>query len=151
MRRIAGLWLLCLALVVGAGSQAGLAQSRDDIRALTERAALYIHEHGVAAATAAFGRDGEFRSGELYINVIDLEGRWLIYPPEPAKQGRTILNFIDADGIELGKRILAIGLAGEGWTEYRWRNPATGTIQPKVTYVKRVPDLPVIVYCGLYR
>lgn len=127
------------------------AQSAEDVRALTLRAASYLQEHSVAEATQAFGGEGEFKSGELYINVIDLDGRWVIYPPQPDNRGRSILNFIDADGVELGKAILAQGLAGEGWTRYRWRNPATGTVQAKVTYVKRVPGLPYIVYCGLYR
>lgn len=127
------------------------AQDADEVKAITLRAARYLQDHSIAEAAQAFDHDGEFKSGELYVNVIDLEGRWVIYPPRPENRGRSILNFIDADGIELGKEILAQGLAGEGWTRYRWLNPVSGTVQPKVTYVKRVPDVPLIVYSGLYR
>jgi signal transduction histidine kinase len=57
----------------------------------------------------------------------------------------------DADGKFLIKEILKIGMGkeGKGWLDYKWPNPATGTLDSKRTYVERVED--VILGCGVYR
>ena len=102
-------------------------------------------------AAKAFTTEGEFKFGEIYVNVIDTQGNWVIYPPKPENKGKSVLNFIDEDGKELGKDILNTGLKGEGWTEYRWKNPASNTIQPKITYVKKVPGKDLIAYVGIYK
>lgn len=143
---VAAVWIC----VASAGAQAG-ALSQDEVKALTIKAANLIAVTGIEGAEKAFARDGEFKFGEIYVNVIDLNGNWVIYPPNPANKGKTILKFIDEDGRMLGEEILAIGRKGEGWTQYRWRNPATGTIQPKVTYVKKVPGKDYIAYIGVYK
>ncbi|GEO81742.1 cache domain-containing protein [Pararhodospirillum oryzae] len=125
--------------------------SEDDVKALTLKAADYIAAHGVADAEQAFTQEGEFKFGEIYVNVIDFSGNWVIYPPKPENKGRNVLNFVDEDGRHLGEDILNTGKAGEGWTQYRWKNPATNMIQPKVTYVKRVPGQELIAYIGIYK
>lgn len=123
----------------------------DEVKALTVKAADYIAAHGLAEAEKAFVADGEFKFGEIYVNVIDLNGNWVIYPPKPQNKGKSILNFIDEDGKKLGEDILNTGKTGEGWTEYRWKNPATNSIQPKVTYVKKVPGQDYVAYIGVYK
>lgn len=125
--------------------------TQDEIVALTTKAADLIVTKGIDAAATAFTTEGEFKYGEVYINVIDLQGNWVVFPPKPENKGKSILNFIDEDGKELGKNILNTGLKGEGWIEYRWKNPASNTIQPKVTFIKRVPGKDFIVYSGFYK
>jgi signal transduction histidine kinase len=125
--------------------------SQDEVQALTVKAAEFIAAKGLEEAGKAFTQDGDFKFGEVYVNVIDLNGNWVIYPPKPENKGKTILNFIDEDGKRLGEEILATGKKGEGWTEYRWKNPATNTIQPKATYVKKVPGKDYIAYIGIYK
>ncbi len=148
--------VLALALFASVGS-VGAAQAQEkvatqeDVKALTIKAAELVASSGVEGAEKVFNVDGEFKFGEVYVNVIDLNGDWVIYPPKPANKGRSILGFIDEDGKKLGEDLLATGKAGEGWVEYRWKNPATNSVQPKITYVKRVPGKDYIVYIGIYK
>ena len=125
--------------------------TQDEVKALTLKAADLVAAKGIDEAAKAFTTEGEFKYGEVYINVIDIQGNWVVFPPKPENKGKSVLNFIDEDGKELGKDILNTGLKGEGWTEYRWKNPATNTIQPKITYVKKVPGKDLIVYSGIYK
>ena len=125
--------------------------TQDEIKALVVKAADLVAAKGIDEAAKAFTTEGEFKFGEVYINVIDTQGNWVVFPPKPENKGKSVLNFIDEDGKELGKDILNTGLKGEGWTEYRWKNPATNTIQPKITYVKKVPGKDLIVYSGIYK
>lgn len=125
--------------------------SQDEIKALTIKAANLIASKGIAEAEKAFLQEGEFKFGEIYVNVIDFNGNWVVYPPKPENKGKNVLKFVDEDGRKLGEEILATGKAGEGWTEYRWKNPATNSIQSKITFVKRVPGADLIAYVGAYK
>ena len=44
----------------------------------------YAAALGIEAAAQAFNQEGDFKYGEIYVNVIDLKGNWVIYPPKPA-------------------------------------------------------------------
>jgi signal transduction histidine kinase len=136
-------------------ASAALAQAKkptqDEVKALVTKAADLVAAKGIDEAAKVFLAEGEFKYGEVYINVIDTQGNWVVFPPKPENKGKSVLNFIDEDGKELGKDILNTGLKGEGWTEYRWKNPASNTIQPKVTFVKKVAGKDLIVYSGIYK
>ena len=142
-----------LAMTVFAGAAFAQAKkpTQDEVKAIAIKAADFVAAKGIDEAAKAFTTEGEFKFGEIYVNVIDTQGNWVIYPPKPENKGKSVLNFIDEDGKELGKDILNTGLKGEGWTEYRWKNPASNTIQPKITYVKKVPGKDFIAYVGIYK
>jgi signal transduction histidine kinase len=40
---------------------------------------------------------------------------------------------------------------GEGWTEYRWINPVSNKVEPKLTYVKRVAGKDIAASIGIYK
>jgi signal transduction histidine kinase len=150
--RIFAVALVAAVLAVGGAQAQSKKLSQDEVKALTVKAAELVAAKGLDEAEKAFAAEGEFRQGEIYVNVIDLSGNWVIYPPKPENKGKSILNFVDEDGKYLGQEILKTGKEkGEGWTEYRWKNPATNTIQPKVTYVKKVPGKDYIAYIGIYK
>ena len=122
------------------------------VREITLKATAVLVESGVETARKRFHADGPFRFGEIYVNVIDLNGAWVIYPPAPKNEGKSVLNVTDSDGKLLVREIIKVAEAqGEGWVEYRWLNPATNRIEPKLTFVKRVPGKDLIAYVGLYR
>jgi cytochrome c len=84
--------------------------------------------------------------------VIDTAGTWLVYPPMPANEGRSVLQVRDATGKFLVQDIIKTASEqGEGWVEYRWMNPETKQVGPKVSYVKRVTGTELIVYVGIYK
>lgn len=149
---IARLLALFLAFAVGFPALAADRPTPLQVREITLRAAALVAERGVDEARKVFHGAGDFRFGEIYVNVIDLNGAWVIYPPVPRNEGKSVLNVTDGDGKLLVKEIIKVAEEqGEGWVEYRWLNPASNRIEPKLTFVKRVPGKDLIAYVGLYR
>lgn len=144
--------LLAVGLLSGAAAAQDAKPTQDEVQALTLKAADLVATKGLDAAAAVFNADGEFKHGEIYVNVIDMTGTWKVYPPRPAGVGQNVVNVKDPDGKFIVKDIIAVAAdKGEGWVEYRWLNPATNKIAPKVTYVKRVPGQELIAYVGVYK
>ena len=124
----------------------------EEVRILTGKAASVLAMDGVEKARNRFHDEGEFRKGEIYVNVIDLNGTWLIYPPNPKNEGKSVLNVRDAEGKLLVQEIIKVAREkGEGWVEYHWLNPASNKIEPKISYVKLVPERNVVTYVGMYK
>jgi signal transduction histidine kinase len=148
--RILAVGLICLfAFGVQAEEKKPTAE---EVKALTLKAAQVVADRGIDEARAAFNKDGEFKYGEIYVNVIDTKGTWLAYPPKPDAVGKVVINVQDADGKFIVKDVIKLAAEnGEGWTEYRWRNPANNQIQPKQTYVKQVSGTDYVVYIGVYK
>lgn len=150
------LWVLLAALLVaGVHPPGALAQpgdpEREQVRAIALKAAELIAARGLEAAAAVLNREGEFRHGALYVTVIDFAGVWKVYPPRPAGVGISVINVKDPDGRDIVRDILSVARdAGEGWVDYRWLNPASNRIEPKTTFVKRVPGQELVAYAGLY-
>lgn len=133
-------------------AMAQTAPTQDDAKALTVKAADLIAAKGLDEAAKVFNEKGEFNFGEIYVNVIDMDGVWRVYPPRPAGVGQSVINVKDPDGRFIVQDILAVAKdKGEGWVEYRWMNPTTNKIQPKVTYAKRVPGQDYVAYVGVYK
>lgn len=150
MKRVLVMFGMLVSLALPA--QAGQGPTEDEVRDLTLRAAALVAEQGVEPARKIFHAPGAFRHGEIYVNVIDENGSWIVYPPNPRNEGKSVLNVIDADGVPLVREIIRIAVEkGEGWVNYRWLNPVSNRIEPKASYVKRVPARGVIVYIGHYR
>jgi len=123
----------------------------EEVKALTLKASKVVHDQGIEPARAAFDQAGEFKYGEIYVNVIDGKGVWIIYPPNPKGVGKNMFDFQDADGKFVVRDILKVATeSGEGWTEYRWINPVTKLLQLKRTYVKKVTGTDYTVYVGSY-
>jgi cytochrome c len=147
-------YFLAVSLIVGLVTTAFAADSisQDQVRVLTLKAATIVSSNDIDRVREIFHSPGEFRGGEIYVNVIDTNGTWLVYPPNPRNEGKSALNVRDQNGKMIVQEILKIGLElGEGWVEYQWLNPATNKIQPKLTYVKYVKDRSILIYIGIYK
>ena len=125
----------------------------DEVKALTLQATQLVADKGIEQARAVFNQDGAFKHGEIYVNVIDSKGTWVVYPPKPEGVGKVILNLQDADGKFLVQDILKVAADNSegGWIEYHWKNPVTNTIQPKQSFVKKVAGTDYVVYVGIYK
>jgi signal transduction histidine kinase len=126
--------------------------TQDEVKALTIKAVDLIASKGIDDARATFHQDGEFKHGEIYVNVINTDGKWLVYPPRPAGEGASVINVKDADGKLLIQEIIKLAKdPGEGWVDYRWLNPVSNKIESKVSFVKRVPNTDLVAYIGIYK
>jgi hypothetical protein len=158
-RRLAGVPAFALtaafacALVISAPARADQAKpTQEEVVALTRKAAAIVETQGIEAARELFNKTGEFKYGEIYVNVIDFKGTWLIYPPRPASVGHNVINLRDADGRSLIQDIVKVAREkDEGWTEYRWINPVSNKVEMKLTYVKRIADKDIAASIGIYK
>jgi signal transduction histidine kinase len=121
-----------------------------EVRELTLRAVDLIEERGLDAAREAFNREGDYRFGELSVNVVDFKGIRLIYPPRPSGIGLSALDHKDADGRALVQEIIAVARdKGEGWVQYRRLDPQSNRIEPRIGFVKRIPGRELAAYVGV--
>lgn len=126
--------------------------TQSDVQQVAVKAAAFLKDKGIDAARDAFNAEGEFKHGEIYVNVINEQGIRLIYPPKPTAIDVDVLDAKDVDGKYIIKDIIDLAKTKkEGWTEYRWTNPETNKIAPKVTFVMAVPERSAIVYVGVYK
>lgn len=132
---------------------AGAAEPTEkDAIALVEKGAAYIKAHGkdeMIKKVAA--KDPEFVQGSLYVDLRDLAtGVVLAHPFNPSIVGKDLTDVPDASGKKYRREIIDVAAKkGHGWVDYQYKNPGSGKIEPKTTYVLRVGD--VVLEAGIYK
>jgi cytochrome c len=118
--------------------------TKEEAIALVKRAVVIITERGPLKAYAEITK--RFHDRDLYITVINLDGKVLAHGQIGNLVGRNLINAKDPDGklfirerVELAREQSAL------WHSYKWQNPATKEIEPQEAYCERLND---IVVCG---
>jgi signal transduction histidine kinase len=126
------------------------APSEKDAVALAEKGAQFVRAHGKAEMIARINsKDPEFNQGALYLAMRDLQGITVAHPTT-ALIGKNLLDVPDADGKLFRQEMVALAKgAGHGWVDYKFRNPETGKVEAKRTYVLRVGE--VALEAGIYK
>ena len=144
--------LTCVALLaLPAGALDLEHQASRDLVDFVTRAAERVAESG-AGACEAFKRDGgEWREGERYVFVLDMQGNAICHP-SPSLEGRNLSEVRDPDGKPIMKLILRQLERGasDGWVHYLWPRPGTSVLTWKSTYVREAtaPDGTAMVVAG---
>jgi cytochrome c len=144
---------LALALA-GLAGMAGAANepTEKDAVAMAERGAAYMKAHGRDEMMKRISaRDPDFVQGALYVDMRDLHtGIVLAHPINPSIVGKDLLDVPDASGKRYRRDIIELAQKqGKGWVDYQYRNPTSGKIEPKTTYILRVGD--VVLEAGIYK
>ncbi|MES2264593.1 MAG: cache domain-containing protein [Pseudomonadota bacterium] len=125
----------------------------DEAVAMVKKAGEFLKKNGKEKAFAEFNNPkGQFVDRDLYIFTFLANGDGIerANGANPKLVGKNVSDMKDADGKFLIKDILAVGTGkGQGWVDYKWPNPVTGSIDAKRTYVERVDD--VLIGCGVYK
>jgi signal transduction histidine kinase len=143
--------LLCLALTSVAVSAATEPTEKDAI-AMAERGAAFIKAHGKEEMIKKLiAKDPDFVQGSLYVDMRDIKtGIVLAHPINPAIVGKDLTDVPDANGKKYRREIIELAQKqGKGWVDYLYKNPVSGKIEPKTTYILRVND--VVLEAGLYK
>ncbi len=123
--------------------------SPDEAKAMTEKAAAFLSANGPQKAFAAFtqGTDG-FKDRDLYVFVYNDSGICQAHGGTPALVGKNLLELKDFTGFPIIRKIVAVKDAE--WIDYLWKSPASGKVEKKHAYIKRVGDftLGVGAYLG---
>jgi signal transduction histidine kinase len=126
----------------------------------TEKDAIAMAERGAAMVKAKgkdevmkriSAKDPDFVQGSLYIDMRDVKtGIVLAHPYNPSIVGKDLTDVPDANGKKYRREIIELAAAkGKGWVDYMYKNPTSGKIEPKTTYILLVDG--VVLEAGLYK
>ena len=149
MKRLFSAALLCLTI---AGAANAAEPTEQDAIAMTERGAAYMKAHGKEEMIKKISaKDPDFIQGSLYVDMRDLHsGIVLAHPVNPSIVGKDLTDIPDANGKRYRREIIELAQKkGKGWVDYQYKNPTTGKIEPKTTYILRVGD--VVLEAGIYK
>jgi signal transduction histidine kinase len=134
-----------------AGALAAEPTEKDAI-AMAERGAAMVKTKGKDEVMKRItAKDPEFVQGSLYIDMRDVKtGIVLAHPYNPSIVGKDLTDVPDANGKKYRREIIELAAAkGKGWVDYQYKNPTTGKIEPKTTYILLVDG--VVLEAGLYK
>jgi hypothetical protein len=135
MRKAAFCAVMCL-LAAGwaVGGQKG---TPEEAKALLDKAVKAIETDGEAKALAAFNDPkGGFQDRDLYVFCSGPDKKVTAHV-DKSMVGMDETTLKDPDGKLVGAEILAVGAKGGGTVEYKWKNPVSGKVEPKVSFVKK--------------
>ena len=126
----------------------------------TEKDAVAMAERGAAMVKAKgkdevmkriSAKDPDFVQGSLYIDMRDVKtGIVLAHPYNPSIVGKDLTDVPDANGKKYRREIIELAASkGKGWVDYMYKNPTSGKIEPKTTYILLVDG--VVLEAGLYK
>ena len=143
--------LTVAALVCQAPAYASGQGTAEQAVALVKKGIAHIKAEGKDKAFADIGQpNSAFKDRDLYIFVIDLNGRMLASAGNARMVGKDVSQIKDANGKTFVKVALDTAKAsGKSWTDYMWPNPSTNLMEAKTTYLEIMGD--VAVGCGVYK
>ena len=130
-----------------------LTQGTADVAMHLALAALeHIQAKGLERASEDFYQpNGRFIDRDLYIFVLDREGRYRVMGADRNKSGSSVY---DAPGVDAERLVRdaweRVDQDGGGWIEYNIINPLTGNVRGKSSFVLPVSEQ-LLVGCGAYR
>jgi len=127
------------------------ATTKEGMIKFVEEAAAFAKEKGKDAALAEFqNKSGKFfrNGGELYMFAYDLNGVNLALPTKPALKGQNLISMKDPDGVLIIQEFIKAAKLGKGEVKYKFTNPATELVEPKLSYIIGMGDW--LIGSGIY-
>ena len=137
---------LIVALTCGPATAAEFA-SKDEAISMVKKAVAFIKEQGPDRAYAEFSKKaGRFHDRDLYITVLDLDGKVLAHGQREDLIQKVIIEIKDPDGkLFVKERVELAREQPSFWQNYKFMNPATKKVEPKQMYCERLNETAV---CG---
>ncbi|MGB2932151.1 MAG: cache domain-containing protein [Methyloceanibacter sp.] len=144
--RVSGALALAAIAMTSGMTLAADGATKDEAVALVKKAAAFIKAEADKAYAEIDDRSGQFVDRDLYIVVYGLDGTVLAHGADKTRIGTNQLGDKDPDGkafvqerVELAKEQPSF------WQSYKFKNPVTGTVEPKQMYCERLDQS---VVCG---
>jgi cytochrome c len=143
--------LMAIVTCVWAGSSFA-ADGKDEAKAMIEEAIAFLKANGKEKTLAELNnKDGKFVKGEVYVVALDLTATMLAHPYNPKLVGKNLLDVPDPDGKLFRKDIVETAKAkGEGWVDFKYKNPTSNKVESKTCIVKKAGD-DMVFTCGTYK
>jgi signal transduction histidine kinase len=137
--------IVAMLLAVVAPSNVALGADRGtpaEAKAMLQKAAEHYKAAGRKQALADFNaKKAPFGDGDLYVFCMGPDRVVVANGGFPSFVGRSGDEIKDVDGKSVGKAAWDLASSkGEGSVQYRWLNPLTGKMEPKISFVQRVGD-----------
>ena len=143
MKRIAIVLILTVVLAIsGISSLAANRGTPAEAKALLKKAVAHYQSVGRKQALADFtGGKAPFVDRDLYVFCIGPDRILSANGGFPSLVGRSSDVLKDADGKPVGKAMWNLASSkGEASIRYRWINPVTGKLEPKISFVQKVGE-----------
>jgi signal transduction histidine kinase len=122
--------------------------TRAEAQGMVDKAIKLFRAKGPKVAFATMNRpNGGFRDRDLYVFVVDPDRLTVVHPDE-TMIGTDLRNLKDADGKPFGRIMVKTATPAGVWVDYRWRNPRSGAVENKSSWVVAVDEY--IFGCGVY-
>ena len=142
-----------LASPAAAGKEGKRRGTPAEAQAMVARAVALFERDGAEAAFDRFNNRPapEFRHADLYIFVAKAQegARIVAHAQTRSLVGTDAAALIDPGGLNIGRAVLANAKPGGAWVDYGWKDPLTGEIMPKSSWV--VLHGGYIFGCGVHR
>lgn len=150
MTRLICFLLFAVMAFSGSPVMAGDHASREQARALLDKAVVQLTRDGPDKSFAAFNdRNGGFIVKELYVFVFDMDGKYMASGANPRLTGTDARELKDAEGKPLVREMIeTASRKGQGEVDYVWLNRADNAVEKKHSLIRRVNDY--IVGVGYY-
>jgi signal transduction histidine kinase len=135
-------------LSVQAHASASATATKEEAVAMVKKGVAFLKANGADKTYAEINNPkGGFVDRDLYLVAYSLEGKCLAHGANPKQVGRDLIELTDIDGKYFVKdRIAMVKTKPAGaWQEYKFTNPVSKKIEPKVMYCEKAGDLAV---CG---
>jgi len=140
--------LLCAIALATLPVLAGEHATKDEAQAMVKKAVAHVKAAGADKAYADFNnKKGPFVDRDLYIVVYGLDGKCLSHGANEKQIGRDLIDLTDIDGKYFVKERVALAKSKPAgfWQEYKFTNPVSKKVEPKVMYCEKVGETAV---CG---
>ncbi len=122
--------------------------TKDDAVAMVHKGIANIKANGAEKGYAAISdKQGGFTDRDLYLVVYGLDGKCLAHGANPKQIGRDLIDLTDVDGKYFVKERVALAKTKPTgfWQEYKFTNPVSKKVEPKVMYCEKLGETAV---CG---
>lgn len=122
----------------------------NEAKEMVEKAATYYQANGKEKTLKELNNPkGQFVKGELYVFAWDMNGTNIAHL-NPKQVGVNVLEVPDVDGKFFRKEGMElVKKSGAGWVDYKFKNPQSGKVEQKTSYLKKVGD--IVLGCGAYK
>jgi signal transduction histidine kinase len=128
--------LLGLGLLAAVAASGGERGTPEEAQALLDRAVALVESEGEKKALAVFNdRQGPFVDRDLYVFCFGPEYKITAHV-DVGMRGVDVSTLKDPDGKQIGREMIEIAKRGGGSLEYRWVNPISKDVEPKISFLR---------------
>lgn len=127
--------------------------TKDEAKAMADKAVAYIKSAGTEKAFKDFTNDkASWTKKDMYVYVTDFQGNILAHGANEKLVGKSLLEIKDQNGKQFIKEAIEVVKSkGSGWIDYDWAHPQTKKVEGKTTYVLKAGSFDGFVAVGVYR